>query len=150
MRQVLEAANSAPSAGNAQAYRIFIVKRLELRQRLSRAVGNLPCVTDAPVVLIFCAEPARSAAIWGVKGEQLLCIQDTTVACAYAQLAATSLGLASFWLGAVIEPEAIREALSLTDDLWPLVVLPLGYPAEDPAPRPRRSLSDLAREVSSA
>jgi nitroreductase len=104
-------------------------------------------VTDAPVVLVFCAEPARSAAIWGAKGEQLLCIQDTTVACAYAQLAATAVGLASVWLGAVIEAETIREALRLTDDLWPIALLPLGYPAEQPSRTPRRTLEDFVQEL---
>ena len=145
--QILEAARLAPSAGNAQAYRIFAVSDESLRQRLARAAGNQPCVTQAPVVLVFCAEPVRSASLWGSKGEQLLCVQDTTVACAYAQLAASALGLASVWLGAVIESESIRETLGLTEDLWPLAVLPLGYPAEDPPPRPRRPLSELVRAV---
>lgn len=149
LTQILEAANRAPSAGNAQAYRIFLVTQPSLRQRLARAAGNQPCVAEAPVVLVFCADPARSAAIWGTKGEQLLCIQDATVACAYVQLAATALGLASLWLGAIIEPEAIRETLGLTEDLWPIVVLPLGYPAEDPARMPRRMLQELVQEWSS-
>ena len=147
LTQVLEAANQAPSAGNAQAYRIFVVKQYAVRQRLSRAAGNQPCVAAAPVVLVFCADPARSAAMWGAKGGQLLCVQDTTVACAYAQLAATSLGLATLWLGAVIEPEAIREALGLTEDFWPRAVLPMGYPAEEPAPRSRRGLREMVRTV---
>ena len=145
--RIAEAANRAPSAGNLQAYRIFVVKESGLRQRVARAAGNQACVAEAPVVLVFCADPARSAAIWGSKGEQLLCIQDATIACAYAQLAATALGLASIWLGAVIEPEAIKEALGLIEDLWPIVVLPLGYPAEEPARKPRRALQELVREV---
>ena len=147
LTQILEAANRAPSAGNAQAYRIFIVKQAALRQRLARAAGNQTCVAEAPVVLVFCADPARSTAMWGAKGAQLLCVQDTTVACAYAQLAATALGLASVWLGAVIEAEAIREILGLPEDLWPLIVLPVGYPAEAPALRNRRLLSDLVQEI---
>jgi len=147
LTQVLEVANQAPSAGNAQAYQIFVVKNREIRQRLCRAAGNQPCVAEAPIVLVFCADPARSAALWGAQGEQLLCVQDTTVACAYAQLAATSVGLASLWLGAVIESDAIREALSLTEDLWPLVVMPLGFPAENPPLRSRLGLPKLVRTV---
>lgn len=147
LTRILDAANRAPSAGNLQAYRIFVVTHPLLRQRLARAAGNQPCVAEAPVVLIVCAEPGRSAAVWGAKGEQLLCIQDATIACAYLQLAATALGLASVWFGAVIESEAIRESLGLTEDLWPLVVLPLGYPAEQPARTPRRALQDVVSEV---
>ena len=147
LTRILEAANRAPSAGNAQAYRIFIVERPELRQRLARAAGNQPCVTEAPVVFCVLFGTGSIGAMWGAKGEQLLCVQDTTVACAYAQFAATALGLRSFWLGAVIEAEVIRETLGLTEDLWPLVVLPLGYPAADPAPRTRRPVSEMVREL---
>jgi nitroreductase len=146
LTRILEAAARAPSAGNAQAYRIVVVTHPERRQRVARAAGHHKGVAEAPVILVFCADPARSMAMWGAKGEQLLCVQDTTVACAYAQLAAAALGLASVWLGAVIEPEAIREALGLTEDVWPLIVLPLGYAAEAPPPRPRRPLSELVRE----
>jgi len=147
LARVFEAVTRAPSAGNLQAYRIFIVRETSARQALARAAGNQRCVAEAPVVLVFCADPARSAAVWGAKGEQLLCIQDVTIACAYAQLAATSLGLASLWLGAMIEPETIKETLGLTEDLWPVAVLPLGYPAEAPPRKPRRELSELVQEV---
>lgn len=147
LTQILEAANQAPSAGNLQAYRIFVVRKRSLREALSRSAGNQPCVTEAPVVLVICADPARSAAVWGTKGEQLLCIQDATVAAAYIQLAAMALGLGSLWLGAVIESESIKETLGLSEDLWPIVLMPLGYPAEQPVWKPRRALQDLVHEM---
>ncbi len=124
-----------------------MVKASTVRQRLSRAAGNQPCVAEAPVVLVFCADPTRSAGAWGAKGAQLLCVQDATIACAYAQLAATALGLGSVWLGAAIEPEAIRETLGLTADLWPIILLPIGHPAEQPAKPARRRLQELIREM---
>ena len=147
LTRVLEATAQAPSAGNLQAYRIFIVQQPAVRQRLARAAGNQACVAEAPFVLVFCTDPSRSAAVWGTKGEQLLCVQDATVACAYAQLAATALGLASIWLGATIESEAIKTALGLTEDLWPIVLLPLGYAAEQPTRKPRRPLQDLVQQT---
>ena len=147
LTRILEAANRAPSAGNLQAYRIFVVRKRSLREALARSAGNQPCVTEAPVVLVVCVDPARSAAVWGTKGEQLLCIQDATVASAYIQLAATALGLGSVWLGAVIESEAIKETLGLTEDLWPIVVIPLGYAAERPPRKLRRPLRDLVRQL---
>ncbi len=147
LHQILEAVNRAPSAGNLQAYRIFVVKELKLRQILARATGGQECLTQAPVVLVFCAEPMRSAAKYGSRGEQLYCIQDATIACSYAQLAATALGLATVWIGAVFEPETIREALGLKEDLWPMVLLPIGHPAEAPKPTSRRKLSELVHTV---
>lgn len=143
LARIFEAVTRAPSAGNLQAYRIFIVREASARQALARAANNQPVVAEAPIVLVFCAEPPRAAARFGIRGQQLLCIQDATIACAYVQLAATALGLASIWLGAVIEPEAIREVLGMTEDLWPIALLPLGYSAEQPARTPRRPLQEL-------
>ncbi len=145
--RILEAVNRAPSAGNVQAYRVFVVRDASVRHALARAANHQPCVADAPLVLVFCADPVRSGSVWGVKGEQLLCVQDATVACAYAQLAATALGLASIWLGAVIEGEMVKEVLGLTEDLWPIALLPLGYAAETPPRTPRRALQDLVKDV---
>lgn len=145
LNQILEAVNRAPSAGNLQAYKIYVIRDTDLRQLLCRATGNQECLAQAPVVLAFCAEPKRSAVRFGTRGEQLFCIQDATIACNYAQLAATALGLATVWIGAVFEPETIREALKITDDLWPVALLPVGYPAESPKPTSRRSLTELVR-----
>jgi nitroreductase len=46
-----------------------------------------------------------------------------------------------------VEPEAIRETLGLTEDLWPIVLLPLGHPAEQPAKPTRRRIQDVIREI---
>lgn len=148
IRRILAAANRAPSAGNLQAYEIYVVKGRALRQRLDAASGGQGPVARAPVVLVFCAVPSQSAARYGAKGEQLFCIQDATIACAYAQLAATALGLASVWIGAVHELEVVKESLRLRDGLWPIAFLPIGYPAERPAPKGRRALTDFVHELS--
>jgi len=147
LRRILEAANRAPSAGNLQAYQIAVVKEPSLRAKLEAASGNQGSVAQAPVVLVFCAHPARSTVRYGSRGGELYCVQDATIACTYAQLAATALGLASVWIGAVFEPETVKETLQLREGLWPLVLLPIGYPAETPVPKPRRKLSDLVREL---
>ena len=147
LRKILEAVNRAPSAGNLQAYQIFVVKDPKVQESLARASGGQRAVVEAPVVLVFCAEPARSAQKYGSRGEQLYCIQDATIACNYAQLAATALGLATVWIGAVFEMETVRENLKITEDLWPIALLPIGYPAERPKLTSRRPLKELAHPV---
>jgi nitroreductase len=147
VRRILDAANRAPSAGNLQAYQVHVVRDREVRRRLDAASGSQGPVAQAPVVLVFCAMPSRSAARYGAKGEQLFCIQDATIACAYAQLAAAAVGLASVWIGAVHEPEVVKEVLRLDDALWPVSFLPIGYPAESPEAMPRRALNDVVREL---
>ena len=147
VRRILGAAQRAPSAGNLQAYEIYVVKNPKIRQRLDGACGSQGPVAAAPLVLVFCAIPHRSAERYGAKGEQLFCIQDATIACAYAQLAATALGLASVWIGAVHEQEVVQEALRLPAGFWPVAFLPIGYADESPPQQPRRSLADLVREL---
>jgi nitroreductase len=143
LRNILESANRAPSAGNLQAYQIVVVKEAWERQLLARATGDQAHVAEAPVALVFCTDPKQSAKQYGARGEQLYCVQDATIACAYAQLAATALGLDSVWVGTVLEPEVVRLALGLGDSLWPIAILLIGHAAEVPARTPRRTLADL-------
>ncbi|MFZ5845520.1 MAG: nitroreductase family protein [Patescibacteria group bacterium] len=145
IRQILEAANLAPSAGNLQAYQIFVVKDPARIASLAEAADQ-DWIAEAPVVLVFCADSSRSARKYGQRGRDLYALQDSTIAASYAQLAAASLGLGSCWVGAFSE-EAILEILESPQNLLPVCLLPLGYPAEEPEPRERRKLKDLAREI---
>jgi len=145
LETILSAANQSPSAGNLQAYEIVIVRDAATIRALTKASYNQDFMAQAPVVLVFCADPARSGAKYGAMGEQLYSVQDATVAVAYAQLAATAQGLATCWIGAFREPQ-VAKLLHLRAGLRPIALLPVGWPAETPPRTPRRELSDLARE----
>ena len=60
-------------------------------------------------------------------------------------LAATALGLGGVWVGA-FDDDAARRVLGC-DELLPVAILPLGYPAEEPGPVPRRPLEDLVHDL---
>ena len=100
---ILEAANRAPSAGNLQSYEICVVTRRSALRDLARASLDQAFIAEAPLALIFIANPTRAAAKYGRRGSSLFSIQDATIACTYAQLAATALGLATVWIGAFDE-----------------------------------------------
>ena len=144
--QILEMANRAPSAGNLQAYSILIIRHPQTKAALLQAALHQNALVQAPVVLVFIARPDVSAAKYSQRGASLYAIQDATIACAYAQLAAVELGLASVWIGA-FEEETVSRILKVTGEDRPVALLPIGYPAESPEPTPRRSLADLAREA---
>lgn len=146
LQAVLEAANRAPSAGNLQAYEIYVVTRPTVLKALMRAAFEQKFVAQVPVVLVFCAHPVRSARSYGERGATLYSLQDATIACAYAQLAATALGLGSVWVGAFDE-DAVRKALGVGKELVPVALLPIGYAAEKPEITPRRALDDLVRYI---
>ena len=142
---ILTAANQAPSAGNLQAYEILVVRDRPTLRQLAQVALNQSFIAQAAVVLVFCADSPRSAAKYGAAGERLYSVQDATIAAAYAELAATALGLAACWVGAFDEKE-VAKLLGLRAGLRPLVLLPIGWPAEQPPRTPRRALGDIARE----
>lgn len=144
LQKILEAANSAPSAGNLQAYDVFLVRDKEKKKALARAALNQDFIAEAPVVLVFCANPERSWR-YGERGRTLYSIQDATIAAAYAQLAATALGLSTVWIGAFDENEVL-EILG-NPKVKPVAIIPIGYPAEEPEITSRRKLKDLVHEV---
>ena len=146
LTRILAAANQAPSAGNLQAYVILVVRDAATRAKLSLAALNQESLAAAPVVLAFFAHQQISASKYQHRGVELYAVQDATVACAYAQLAATALGLGSVWVGA-FDDAAVKQALKAQTDWRPVALLPIGCPAETPPATPRRTLSVTAREA---
>jgi nitroreductase len=139
---VLSAANRAASASNLQAYHVYVVRDGAQKLALAAAAAGQKFLAAAPVVLVFAVEPARSAAKYGPRGEQIYCMQDACAAVCNAMLAAVELGLGTCWVDAVDAPAA-GQALSLPQGQRAAIILPLGYPAEQPPRTSRRPMSDL-------
>ena len=146
LQQILEAINRAPSAGNLQGYEVYLVTNQAVMQALAQATHGQDYITQAALALVFCAHPARSAQKYRERGSTLYCVQDATIACTYAQLAVTALGLASVWVGAFDEAE-VRTAIGIGHDLRPVAFLPIGYAAEAPEHRSRRALAELVQRI---
>lgn len=141
---ILEAARAAPSAGNLQAYDIVVVEDAARRERLAQAALGQTSVSEAPVVLVFVVDPPRSAARYGERGTDLYCVQDASIAAAYAQLAATSLGLGSVWVGSFDEGEVLS-TIGASSPHRAVALLAIGHAREKPAATSRRPLSDFVR-----
>jgi nitroreductase len=146
LHAILEATNAAPSAGNLQAYEIYLVKDPAARGRLAKTIPNMAFFSVVPVVLAFCVHPGRAMARYRERGEKLYALQDATIACTHAMLAATALGLGSVWVGAFRDQE-VSEALKLPGSVTPVALLPIGYPAETVDARSRRALEEIVHSV---
>ncbi len=142
VQAILQSVNDAPSAGNRQAYEIVLIRDPACKRRLAKASLEQGFIADAPIVLVFLANPDRNRDRYGRRGADLYSVQDATIACAYAQLAATALGLGSCWIGAFDE-SAVRVVVDAPASWCPVAILPIGHPADAPEPRQRRALSDL-------
>ncbi|RLI30265.1 MAG: nitroreductase family protein [Candidatus Hecatellales archaeon] len=142
LTKILDAARWAPSAGNVQPWEFIVVTDGKLKEALARAALNQYFTAEAPVAIVVCADLEKAYQSYGVRGETLYCLQDTAAAVQNMLLAAYALGLGSCWVGAFNE-EAVSRILGIPEGYRPVAIVPLGFPAESPGPRPRRSLRSI-------
>ncbi len=147
VEKILAAANEAPSAGNLQSYEIYVLVGDPAQLELARAAWDQFFIAGAPVVLVFCTHAARAKQRYGKRGEQLYAVQDATIACTFAMLAATTLGLGTVWVGA-FHTDEVRRTIGAPPGIEPVAILPIGYAAEEPASPGRRRLDDLVHRPS--
>ena len=140
LNQVLEAARLAPTAANRQPFQLIVIhtagREAELRQIYDRS-----WFVQAPVVICACGIPAEA---WVRRDGKSYCDVDVAIAMDHLILAAADLGLGTCWIGA-FDPVAARDVLRLPDNVEPIAFTPLGYPADQPGPKRRKSLSELVR-----
>ena len=142
MEKLIDSARWAPSAGNIEPWEFVIVRKLETKRRLAEAALKQNFIMEAPLVIVVCANEDRSSIRYGRRGRTLYCIQDTAAAIQNIHLAAYFLGLGTCWIGAFREEEA-RKILKVPLGIRPVAIIPVGYPAESPSPRRRRSMSQI-------
>jgi len=142
VEELIDAARWAPSAGNIQPWEFIIVRKPRIKRRLVEAALGQMFIEEAPVVIVVCADEERSSQGYGVRGKTLYCIQDTAAAMQNIHLTAYSLGLGTCWVGAFREEEA-RKILKIPRGMRPVAIIPVGYPAEAPTARMRKSTSQI-------
>ncbi|HBF35950.1 MAG TPA: nitroreductase family protein [Firmicutes bacterium] len=140
--RLLESAHLAPSAGNLEPWKFIVVKQENLKEKLSEAAYGQNSLRSAPVCIVVCAEPSRSAAKYGERGANLYCLQDTAAAAENLLLTATGYGLGSCWVGAFNEKK-VQQDLNLEPGLRPVAMIPVGYPAIEVDEVPRRSVDEV-------
>jgi nitroreductase len=133
---IVRAGQQAPFA--AQLYSLL----------LSRDREKIPY--NAPLSFIFCIDTHKLELImarrnWRMTTNDLLIIlfgiQDATLMGENMVMAAESLGLGSCYIGMIpYAAKQIARKYNLPKRVFPLVQLVIGYPAENPPPRPRYPL----------
>ncbi len=140
--ELLEAARWAPSAGNQQPWHFYVVRDENLLEQLVDVAFGQSFLAEAPVAIVVCAEPERSARRYDDRGRQLYCLQDTGAAIQNMLLLAENMGLSSCWMGAFDEEQCSR-VLSLPDERRPVAILPIGHADIDPKAPRRRPLEEI-------
>ena len=136
---LIDAAQMAPSAGNLSARRYILLSNEDMRRLLAAAAYSQEHIEKAHLLIVVCADVMASAVRYGSRGS-LFAIQDADAATMCLLLAAHDAGLGACWNGA-FDDDLVREALHLEDDVLPVAIVSLGWPAESPTrqKRPRRA-----------
>lgn len=169
LEDILKAAVSAPSAHNAQPWHFVVILNGDLRKNLSTTMAkryaldmavrkvssdtiekkikrSVEIFSHAPVLVIafLTAERLRPAKGQHAMTERVMGIQSVALACGQLMLAATVAGLATCWFSAPLFcMNEIIDTLNLKRSWEPQAMITLGYPAEDPSPKKRRSLRQV-------
>ncbi|MBE6700887.1 MAG: nitroreductase [Ruminococcaceae bacterium] len=129
--KILEAGRIAPTAKNEQGQRILVLQSKEALETIREIT---PSAYNAPVVLVICADEDVT---WKRHRDSWCAAPiDTSIVCCHMMLEAQSLGLGSVWVCA-FDPEKVKVAFNLPENVVPYSLLPLGYQAQDCQPNPR-------------
>ncbi|MDR0952261.1 MAG: nitroreductase family protein [Oscillospiraceae bacterium] len=131
LRQILETGAVSPTAHNSQPQRIKVITEPEELKKLDQCTV---CRFGAPAALIICYD---KDVCWkrdfdGAPSGEV----DASIVTTQLMYAAHDLGLGTCWV-MFFDPAKTREVFKLPDNIIPVAILPLGYPAEDAAPSPR-------------
>lgn len=141
LETVLEAVRLSPSWKNKQCFEIIVIEDKKLQKEIGTLLNHNPCenaYTNATYTLIFIADPSKS----GNRDGKPYYMCDTAIAMEHAILCATSLHLATCWVG--VFPEAkLKTLLNIPENYRIVALTPLGYANEDVDPRPRREISAI-------
>lgn len=143
---MLRAAMAAPTAMNKQPWHFVVVNQRSVLDALSEANPNAKMLKKAPLAIVVCGDTEKM--IEG--GGRDFWIQDASAATENLLLAAHAMGLGAVWTGAYPSEErcnSISKVLSLPNNLIPLNMVVIGYPAEHPHPKDKFKEENMSYNV---
>ncbi len=138
LKAILNAARLAPTACNLQAFKIIVVHTAGRENEILKMYGR-EWFAQAPLVICVCGIPEEN---WTSSSGKNYVDVDVAIVMDHLILAATEKGLGTCWIAA-FDPAAVKEVLKLPDGVEPIVLTPLGYPADTGRPKRRKSLDEL-------
>ena len=136
--RILDAARLAPSGSNRQPWKFVVVRDAETRKKLVLACSNQEFVGQAPVVIAGVGLMPDRIMSCGVPGDPV----DVAIALEHVALAAAAEGLGTCWIGS-FHQDQIRALLGIPANAKVIEVMTLGYPADHPRPKTRKSIREL-------
>ncbi|MDR1018715.1 MAG: nitroreductase family protein [Lachnospiraceae bacterium] len=126
--KVLEAGKLAPTACNNQPQKIMVIDTPEGFEKLKKST---PYTFGAPAMLIICYD--KDEAWESPFNGQTSGYVDASIVTTHMILEATELGFGTCWV-MYFDPAVLSKEFNLSENLVPVALLPIGYPAEDAKP----------------
>ncbi|WP_082652054.1 oxygen-insensitive NADPH nitroreductase [Gorillibacterium timonense] len=158
LETIVRAAQMASTSSGVQAFSVIVVKNKERKHKLAELSGNQAYVEECPLFLVWCADMHRLEIAGQMSGGEavraarnteqfLIATVDTALAAQNAAIAAESMGLGVVYIGGIRNHiEEVSGMLSLPELVYPVFGMCVGYPAQDPLPRPRLPLSTVLHQ----
>lgn len=146
IEKMLRAAMAAPTAMNKQPWHFVVVDQRNVLDALAGTNPYAKMLKKAPLAIVVCGNTDKM--IEG--GGRDFWIQDASAATENLLLAAHAMGLGAVWTGAYPSEErciSISKVLSLSDNLIPLNMIVVGYPAEHPQPKQKFKEENVSYNV---
>ena len=107
-------------------------------------LGKIGAVEDRIIKILLKRSEQMDAQMKLMSSEQLgvRIAFNVAIAVEHMVLCALDFGLGSCWVR-LINENMIKDIFGWTDDIFVVALLPVGYPAESPAPRSRLSIKDI-------
>ncbi|MBI2849321.1 MAG: nitroreductase family protein [Chloroflexi bacterium] len=175
LEKILEAGRWAMSGANGQPWEFVVVRDRDTKKRIAEALheeAKLAAAieasrvvemrqpqfrdlaeglrqhswTDAPVVVLLCADPrtAQASVLSRLFDDRWVVTENMSNVAQIIHLAAAACGLGSQWVTVARLPEEIiKPILGIPPILRIFSLIPIGYPAYKPAPAYRRELQEI-------
>ena len=125
IKDLLEAAMSAPSANNEQPWHFIIINEHKILEDIPKFHPYSGMLREAPLAILVCVDLDA--------GSEGFLVQDGSAATENILIAAHAKGLGAVWLGIYPLKERItgmRKLLAIPERILPLSLISIGYPAE--------------------
>lgn len=130
---ILKAAMAAPSAVNCQPWEFIVVTQRKILDKLADELPYGKMLSQVGIAIIVCAVPVKA-----YNQSLEYAIIDSSLASENILLATEAFGLGAVWVA--IYPEEnrmkdVRVILNIPENIIPLNVIPIGYPAGKSKPK---------------
>ncbi len=139
VKELLEAAMSAPSAGNEQPWHFVVIRDRKILDEIPNIHPYSGMLREAPLAILICGDESLQK----YKGYW---VQDCSAATENLLIAINAKGLGGVWLGVYpVEDRVIgiRKLLNMPDNIIPFSLISIGYPAEQKPPANRYDSSRI-------